>query len=390
MFKSIARKNFHTSRPRRPSLFQLFPAIFAGSQCALMSAKRKNSKYSKKIKSDKESSGREDGESVTGILVVGDSGKMETSKYVIYNTGNYSEVSADNATSSLDDADKTVEVTPIAEEQNDSSEKDTDGADRSNLSSPCAEGSPEEKAVYCICRGPESSFMIQCDRCKEWYHCQCIGMTRRKAKTIDTYICDRCTGTKSSSSLAAKILKEESFVPKKGNNCGECAACLRDTDCGKCVNCKDMVKFGGEGRKKQKCMERKCIAPYVKALLSTKKTTSTVTPPNDDGDDEDGPTIRKLSLRKRTAKPVKVPCGDCTGCLNTENCEVCQYCLDMKQYGGPGKKKRRCIKRTCLLQLSSLLDETLMASGKPPPTKQRRISHSDQENEVTFSPKLLQ
>lgn len=355
-----------------------------------MSAKRKNSKYSKKIKSDKESSGREDGESVTGILVVGDSGKMETSKYVIYNTGNYSEVSADNATSSLDDADKTVEVTPIAEEQNDSSEKDTDGADRSNLSSPCAEGSPEEKAVYCICRGPESSFMIQCDRCKEWYHCQCIGMTRRKAKTIDTYICDRCTGTKSSSSLAAKILKEESFVPKKGNNCGECAACLRDTDCGKCVNCKDMVKFGGEGRKKQKCMERKCIAPYVKALLSTKKTTSTVTPPNDDGDDEDGPTIRKLSLRKRTAKPVKVPCGDCTGCLNTENCEVCQYCLDMKQYGGPGKKKRRCIKRTCLLQLSSLLDETLMASGKPPPTKQRRISHSDQENEVTFSPKLLQ
>jgi len=387
----MTKKIFHTSRPRRPSLLQFVPGDHCWySRCALMSAKRKNSKYSKKIKTDKESSSREDGESVTGILVVGDSGKMETNKYVIYNTGNYSEVSADKTTGCLDEADKTVEVTATAEEQKNLSEKD-DGAERSNLTSSSAESSPKENEVFCICRGPESSFMIQCDRCKEWYHLHCIGMTKRKAKTIEIYICDSCSGVKSSSSLAAKILKEESFVPKKGNNCGECAACLREADCGKCVNCRDMVKFGGEGRKKQKCMERRCIAPYVKALLSTKKTATTVIPPINSEEDNDGPSYtRKLSLRKRMPKPVKAPCGECAGCFNTENCETCQYCLDMKQYGGPGKKKRRCIKRTCLLQLSSLLDETLMASSKqdkPPPAKQRRI---DQENEVTFSPRLLQ
>ena len=38
----------------------------------------------------------------------------------------------------------------------------------------------------------------------------------------------------------------------------ECARCKRE-DCGTCTNCKDMVKFGGPGRKKQKCALRVCL-----------------------------------------------------------------------------------------------------------------------------------
>lgn len=39
--------------------------------------------------------------------------------------------------------------------------------------------------------------------------------------------------------------------------CGVCEACLRP-DCGVCYFCKDMIKFGGSGKGKQSCKERKC------------------------------------------------------------------------------------------------------------------------------------
>ena len=37
----------------------------------------------------------------------------------------------------------------------------------------------------------------------------------------------------------------------------ECYGCNRK-DCGSCTNCTDMKKFGGQGKKKQKCIHRVC------------------------------------------------------------------------------------------------------------------------------------
>ena len=37
---------------------------------------------------------------------------------------------------------------------------------------------------------------------------------------------------------------------KRVRRCGECLGCTA-TDCGGCINCKDMKKFGGPGRKKE-------------------------------------------------------------------------------------------------------------------------------------------
>ncbi|KAK2098344.1 40S ribosomal protein S4, X isoform [Saguinus oedipus] len=48
--------------------------------------------------------------------------------------------------------------------------------------------------------------------------------------------------------------KENAF---KGWRCGVCEVC-QQPECGKCKACKDMVKFGGSGRSKQACQERKC------------------------------------------------------------------------------------------------------------------------------------
>lgn len=44
---------------------------------------------------------------------------------------------------------------------------------------------------------------------------------------------------------------------KRKQRCGTCDACYKD-DCAKCVNCKDMVKFGGTGKKKKCCVQRQC------------------------------------------------------------------------------------------------------------------------------------
>ena len=47
-------------------------------------------------------------------------------------------------------------------------------------------------------------------------------------------------------------------APKtRKRNCLNCPGCKRK-DCGSCANCKDMVKFGGKGRKKQRCLYRVC------------------------------------------------------------------------------------------------------------------------------------
>jgi len=53
---------------------------------------------------------------------------------------------------------------------------------------------------------------------------------------------------------------EEKFGPNSAprrTKCGICEAC-QNTDCGQCSSCRDMVKFGGSGRSKQSCVERKC------------------------------------------------------------------------------------------------------------------------------------
>ena len=50
----------------------------------------------------------------------------------------------------------------------------------------------------------------------------------------------------------------QSPYTKRGKGCGECEPCNRE-DCGKCVHCLDKVKYGGPGKRKQKCSLRVCV-----------------------------------------------------------------------------------------------------------------------------------
>ncbi len=54
---------------------------------------------------------------------------------------------------------------------------------------------------------------------------------------------------------ADKITFEK--VKRRGRGCGQCTGCLRE-DCGGCCYCLDKPKFGGPGKKKQRCALRVC------------------------------------------------------------------------------------------------------------------------------------
>lgn len=48
------------------------------------------------------------------------------------------------------------------------------------------------------------------------------------------------------------------------------------------------------------------------------------------------------ALRRR-----RVRCKRCAACCRKE-CGTCQYCHDMRKFGGPGRMKKSCIMRQCL------------------------------------------
>lgn len=164
--------------------------------------------------------------------------------------------------------------------------------------------------VYCICRSTDGTrFMIGCDNCEEWYHGDCIGITEIDANDIKQYYCDACqaknpslhTKYKSKKLKEKKEKKEKILKPeildraaaeykgklraeaedlrkKSFRRCGDCAACHRTEDCGRCDFCKDMKKFGGPNRIRQKCRLRQCMNFGIPAIKAHSNEEETVTP----------------------------------------------------------------------------------------------------------------
>ncbi|TRY66540.1 hypothetical protein DNTS_015919 [Danionella cerebrum] len=130
----------------------------------------------------------------------------------------------------------------------------------------------ENAPLYCICRKSDiNCFMIGCDNCNEWFHGHCINVTEKMAKAIREWYCQQCR--KMDPSLSIRYRKknrdkdtEKERVKRSARMCGECEPCTRTEDCGHCDFCKDMKKFGGPNKIRQKCRLRQCDVRARKML----------------------------------------------------------------------------------------------------------------------------
>ena len=80
-------------------------------------------------------------------------------------------------------------------------------------------------------------------------------------------------------------------------------------------------------------------------------------------------------------KPKRPRCGNCSGCLNLD-CLQCRNCLDQKRYGGPGRLKKACIKRQCVMMTQ------LTASGAPSSASKADLSSSSTVGQVPLVSQL--
>uniref|UniRef100_A0A8C6WMN7 CXXC-type zinc finger protein 1 n=1 Tax=Neogobius melanostomus TaxID=47308 RepID=A0A8C6WMN7_9GOBI len=189
--------------------------------------------------------------------------------------------------------------------------------------------------VYCICRKPDiNCFMIGCDSCAEWFHGDCIGISEKAAKPIRVWYCPKCKGKDPSLEIKYRpkkskekdpeqeiqeIQETEEFnlqtpnsdrrrasqqaislsqIKRSARMCGECDACLRTEDCAQCDFCKDMKKFGGPNRIRQKCRLRQC---EVRARVSSLSVWHS--------EEEEGQSVKKAvkvkHVKRRDKKPEK-------------------------------------------------------------------------------------
>lgn len=152
----------------------------------------------------------------------------------------------------------------------------------------------DDGVLYCICRSSDCTrFMIGCDQCEEWYHGDCIGVTESESKNIKSFFCKFCR--EKDPHLQVKYKKKKfrdvDYVPptdresrqrekesarkKSSRRCGECVNCHKTEDCGRCDFCKDMKKFGGMNKIRQKCRLRQCINFGLNMNSAKKQSKST-------------------------------------------------------------------------------------------------------------------
>ncbi|XP_043936320.1 CXXC-type zinc finger protein 1 isoform X1 [Protopterus annectens] len=174
----------------------------------------------------------------------------------------------------------------------------------------------ENAPVYCICRKPDiNCFMIGCDNCNEWFHGDCINITEKMAKVIREWYCQLCRDRNPNLEIKYRHKK------------------TKDTD-------------------REKAEERKKEAQDMKSdrkKVSKSSTSSKVIA-----------GIGRLMQIKRSARM----CGECESCMRTDDCGQCDFCRDMKKFGGPNKIRQKCRLRQCQVRARKLLrirDEELQA-----------------------------
>ncbi|XP_030839912.1 nucleosome-remodeling factor subunit BPTF isoform X3 [Strongylocentrotus purpuratus] len=70
-----------------------------------------------------------------------------------------------------------------------------------------------EEELYCLCKRPydEAQFYIGCDRCNDWFHGHCVGISQDEAESIENYICPGCKTTTIQNLAKQKTLTSKDY-----------------------------------------------------------------------------------------------------------------------------------------------------------------------------------
>jgi len=84
------------------------------------------------------------------------------------------------------------------------------------------DGIQDSGSLFCVCRQPyDGEWMVGCDFCEDWFHPRCVGLTRKRAKSMAHYECVTCATKRrlgeaqqrssSASSASAHLVSSSSF-----------------------------------------------------------------------------------------------------------------------------------------------------------------------------------
>ena len=54
------------------------------------------------------------------------------------------------------------------------------------------DGETECAAKCCCCPSDEKVAWVQCDKCQQWFHILCVGLTHQAAEAMDVFVCVDC------------------------------------------------------------------------------------------------------------------------------------------------------------------------------------------------------
>ncbi|KAI8336818.1 transcription factor S-II, central domain-containing protein [Chlamydoabsidia padenii] len=70
------------------------------------------------------------------------------------------------------------------------------------------------KKLYCVCQQPyDGQPMVQCDGCKQWFHCSCVNLNADEMENVD-WICDQCKSEDSPMDESNQPTTTHQYKPK--------------------------------------------------------------------------------------------------------------------------------------------------------------------------------
>ena len=83
---------------------------------------------------------------------------------------------------------------------------------------------------FCYCKRKATDSMVQCERCNEWYHFSCLGLSDQDVDNIDHFYCNECLNRNTHLTLAFKTPKPAPLLhcycqEKAYGNMVECTRC---------------------------------------------------------------------------------------------------------------------------------------------------------------------